>query len=346
MTKEFKFPETIDIRDVEVMSVGTHNRVPFTMKDLEDMVNTFRETKGALKPFLKLGHNKAQERTDGKPAIGLIENLRKVGSKLVADFSNVPKKLGQLIKAKSFSRVSIEAFLNFKLGDKIFPRALRAIAILGADTPAVRNLEDIVALFSDEDTGNKDEYQSFEVDLNKQEDVTMEKEIAKLKEEISALKVELDVEKKKSAEFEKKFNEEKTAKEAAAGDLETVKQEGLKKEVTSFVDKKIEEGHIEPAKKEFFISIFTELKNSEVKKFKQGDKEVGMEDLLVEYIDSHKVDLKTKEDTHSKTGYTDSDEELHNKAIQFQEEKKAKGIEVSYKEALIEVSPADTSSDE
>lgn len=123
------------IRDVEIFATGTHNGDEYTEQDLDDMVSAFKELD--FKPALKIGHTKDKI---GGPAYGYIENLRKLGTKLLADFSSMHDSVVDAIRKKMYNRVSSEIYFNFKRGDKTFRRALKAVALLGAEVPAVANL--------------------------------------------------------------------------------------------------------------------------------------------------------------------------------------------------------------
>ncbi|HEA21443.1 MAG TPA: hypothetical protein ENH87_11045, partial [Pricia antarctica] len=147
--KHFKLPETFDIQGVQIFAPGQWNGDKYTEKDIEELVSAFNETGQTVRPFLKIGHDKEQGlvQKDGMPAVGWIEKLRKVGGKLVADFTKVPKKIFDLIKAGAYRKVSSEIFFNVTVAGKKFPRLLKAVAILGGDTPAVQTLDDIISLY-------------------------------------------------------------------------------------------------------------------------------------------------------------------------------------------------------
>jgi len=149
-TQDYELPKTFDIEGVEIFAAGKPNGHTYTEKDLEEMVKGFYETKSILKPYLKLGHDDNQKlaQRSGMPALGWIENLRKKGKKLVADFVKVPKKIYDLIKAGAYRRISSEIFWNIPVAGKTYRRLLKAVALLGADTPAVGNLNDIINLYS------------------------------------------------------------------------------------------------------------------------------------------------------------------------------------------------------
>jgi hypothetical protein len=140
------------IKGVEIFSTGTWNGDPYTEDDLDAMVSAF--SVAGINPPLKLGHADAQKffgQKDGAPALGWVERIYRRGKKLLADMKDVPEALYGLIREKKYRKVSAEIYWNFKGGDgTVFPRALKAVALLGADMPAVSNLEDLqAALFGE-----------------------------------------------------------------------------------------------------------------------------------------------------------------------------------------------------
>lgn len=210
------------IRDVEIFATGTHNGDVYTEQDLDDMVSAFKELD--FKPALKIGHTKDKV---GGPAYGYIENLRKLGTKLLADFSSMHDSVVEAIRKKSYNRVSSEIYFNFKRGEKVFRRALKAVALLGAEVPAVANLvplhkvqfsdtgfeklalatesdlavenESIVAALSERVTVLTTLMKEFDMKTAAQ----VKEEIRKLNEQLAALKTEGgDKNKAKIAEFE------------------------------------------------------------------------------------------------------------------------------------------------
>src|SRR5690606_38081169 len=145
--------ELYTIRNVEIFSVGTWNGDKWTVEDLDKIVDAYNETKGTFKPYLKIGHNEEQElakeiaERDGQPAIGWISNLYRLGDKLYADFEDVPRTLFNLINKKAYRKVSVEIYLDVKIKDEKFKYMLGAVSLLGADTPAVMNLDDILSMY-------------------------------------------------------------------------------------------------------------------------------------------------------------------------------------------------------
>lgn len=142
-------PSLFTIPEVEIFAAGTWNGDSYSEKDLDGMVDVFKRFSKTLRPYLKLGHTENQKliQKDGMPAAGWVDNLRRVGNKLVADFIDLPKKIYDLIAGKSYRKVSSEIYRNITIDGKKFPYMLSGVALLGSDTPAVTNLNDILSNF-------------------------------------------------------------------------------------------------------------------------------------------------------------------------------------------------------
>lgn len=140
--------EMFFVKGVEIFSTGTWNGHQITDAVLDQIVSAFSTSK--IRPALKLGHDDGQKllQNDGLPAAGWVENVRKVGSKLVADFVDIPKKIFQLLKNNAYRKVSCEIYNNVKIEDKTYPKLLGAVALLGADLPGVMNLNDILSMYA------------------------------------------------------------------------------------------------------------------------------------------------------------------------------------------------------
>jgi hypothetical protein len=142
--------KTFDIQGVEIFSAGEWNKDKYGQEDLQQMVDAFNNLKGGFKPYLKLGHDNKQEivKSSGLPSIGWVENLYIKGTKLFADLHNIPKEIYKLIKAKAYRKVSCEIFWDLDVNGIKYPRVLGALALLGAETPGVLNLADILGNYS------------------------------------------------------------------------------------------------------------------------------------------------------------------------------------------------------
>jgi hypothetical protein len=192
---------TFNLEGVEIFSTGTWNGDKYSNKDLDAMVDNFDET--GFQPPLKLGHNEEQpEMLDGAPALGYVDKIYTEGSKLLANFVNLPKKVYEAIKRGNYKRVSSEIYWNYKSNGKSLDRVLKAVALLGSEIPAVTNLESISGLYNK----NAD----FKFYLEKEKEImetvitnevsvkefkALQNEIAKLKEEKAKTEEELNARK-------------------------------------------------------------------------------------------------------------------------------------------------------
>ena len=148
--------ETVTIRGQEIFAAGRWNNDFYSETDLDAMVDAFNEV--GFNPAIKIGHADGQEQLKadeyrkifGAPSLGQIERIYRRGSKLFADFINVPKRLAELINKKAYSRISAEIFWQYACNftGKTFPRVLKAVSLLGAEIPAITSLKDIEALYT------------------------------------------------------------------------------------------------------------------------------------------------------------------------------------------------------
>jgi monomeric isocitrate dehydrogenase len=69
-----------------------------------------------------------------------MKELKGVES-IMADIKDMPKTIYELVKNKAYKRISSEIYWNLKdASGQVYKRALKAIALLGGDTPAVGSL--------------------------------------------------------------------------------------------------------------------------------------------------------------------------------------------------------------
>jgi hypothetical protein len=120
---------------VEVFRPGKWNGDKYTISDLDEIISSF--DKGLFNVPVKLGHSEEP----GEPAYGWVESLRRVGDRLVADLSDLPDTIYQAIVDRRFDAVSSEIFLNLERDGEKLPLALKAVALLGAEIPAVAGLK-------------------------------------------------------------------------------------------------------------------------------------------------------------------------------------------------------------
>ncbi len=137
-----------ELKGREIFAVGKWNDMEFSDADLEDIVANFDKLKDIHKVPLKFGHDSDKDVPDGQPAIGWISRVFKQGEKLFADFSDMPRTVFEAIKNKLYRHVSIELLFNVDNDGTKFNHVLDAVALLGADHPAVNSLADLDALLA------------------------------------------------------------------------------------------------------------------------------------------------------------------------------------------------------
>ena len=138
-------PHTIE---AEIFSTGTWNGETFTRQDLEEIAGNFTVLRELLKPPLKFGHDPEQTligQADGDPALGWVEALRVEDDRMIATFAGVPEVVWDAIREGRYRHVSAELYFGVRHEGKLLGKALKAVALLGADLPAVTNLEELGA---------------------------------------------------------------------------------------------------------------------------------------------------------------------------------------------------------
>lgn len=137
----------MDLKGVELFRTGRWNNIKnFTVDDLDAMAESFAELRMSGRVPLKMGHNDEQPFTDGKPALGWVERLWRDGEVLKGDFTSMPRVVYDAIKAGNYKFVSVELLRDVVYNGSEFPWVLSAVALLGADIPAVSGLKDLQAL--------------------------------------------------------------------------------------------------------------------------------------------------------------------------------------------------------
>jgi hypothetical protein len=346
-------PEVFEIADVEIFAAGKWKNEDYTAQDLDNMVHNFDLLGHKYKAPLKLGHSDKQAlaQADGYPALGWVKELKRSGEKLLATFSDVPQKIKQLIDRKAYGRFSSEILWNFTFGGNVHKRVLKAVALLGADMPAVTSLSDILGLYSDSDIpqGEVHAYHDLE---------EIKKEGGKQMPTIEELQVQLNESNQKIA----KLSQDMTSKDETIKSLEIKAQEQAiadnRKKVYLAIDEGINAGKIAPVQREHLaaLSLMQFTGEEQTHKFSDGNGELKAKtslDVLGEMIEklpkniNFSKEISTTENPNEKTetkeekitegGRTYStDAELDKKTKAIMEEKKISYTE-AYKEAIQEV---------
>lgn len=332
------------IQGVEIFSCGKWNGDNYTIDDLNEMKRAFDETKDGVKPYLKLGHDKDQKllQSDGLPAAGWIDKIYVKNKKLYADFIDIPSKIYALIKAKAYRKVSSEIFWNIQIGEKKYKRMLSAVALLGADTPGVMNLNDILALYTHSKSNYEKLTASDAFDLNFLNDNRKDYSVEKTELELE-LEKELELKKLEAEKLEadKKIEEEKKAeleKEVAA--LKEFKRLAEEKQIKDELEKeqlKIK-NYISELKSESLCSpamevILEELLGPEKKEYTQNKitKFESIKEVLKLFSAAKEVNF-AENSSKGKKESENSEMEMDKKAKEYAEKNKC-----SYSKALKEI---------
>lgn len=148
-----------EFRNVELVRAGTFEAstgdVTITLEMLRDMVAAHKAIGDRLHAPVKLGHSSPDNlRPKGLPAFGWVENLRlerdEMGDVLVGDLSQVPEKLAGLMREGAYRTRSVEIREDFEQDGAHYPHVLVGLALLGEELPAVRDLDDVADIFSEE----------------------------------------------------------------------------------------------------------------------------------------------------------------------------------------------------
>lgn len=149
---EFKSQNKTYTWEAEVFAVGTWNGMKFTEEDIDQIVASFEALNGGgyLEVPLKFGHNDEQPMTDGLPALGWVKKLYKKKddkgrTKLMASFDAVPEVVYAAVKSGRYRKVSIELEFDVTHKGKKYSHVMTAVALLGAELPAVNTLADLTA---------------------------------------------------------------------------------------------------------------------------------------------------------------------------------------------------------
>ena len=150
--------QTVDFRGVPLCRAGEWNglngRATVTPEDLAAVVDAYQDRE-VDRARVKLGHVSSlndQALGDGAPAFGWVENprLSDDGRTLLGDLVDVPRRLGEVV-GRAYKNVSVELRKGVTTpSGKTHPTVLSGLALLGAAAPAVKGLDDLVALYASE----------------------------------------------------------------------------------------------------------------------------------------------------------------------------------------------------
>lgn len=359
-----------NIQNLEIFGAGTHRAqtgtVTVTEDDLDQIVDAFNSLQGTsiVKPHMKLGHTDAQKwfgQKDGIPSLGWITRVWRSGTKLLADVSDVPDALLDMIKSKRFHNVSAEVFWDAPIehNGRRFPRVLSAVALLGVEMPAVKDLAGLASAlfqagpmhqFSEADAvaieatteesimpPKKDDGTAPEpIYTQEQHDNLVEAAVAKAVKEAEAKFAEQTEGSKKELEVMTKRAED------AEAEITKVKAEATNQQATTLVDAAIKDGKLLPKQRDFAIAALTAT-DTKVKFGEKGE-EKSMPEIFKDFLEAQGkvIDTSEKGDGSNKqVQFSTAAEEVDYKAKQFMKEKQPADKQ-DYAAALDAVLAADT----
>lgn len=138
---------TKQIKGAEIFAEGSWNGLSFSERDLDGIVSSFDAMGLSGRVPLKLGHEgpDARDNPESQYAFGWVTRVWREGKKLLADL-DIPEKVHTLISDGFLNFVSVELLKDVKVSTRNIPWVLDAVALLGADQPAVGILKDLKAL--------------------------------------------------------------------------------------------------------------------------------------------------------------------------------------------------------
>jgi len=342
------FAELKKIEQLPFFKTGTHNGIRFTDADLEQIEQNFWRLKNEVKPPLKLGHI-----SRGQPSLGYVDKVRKIGEILYADIVNIPKKIYELIKNKAYSRPSAELYQDYKTADgKSYGKVLSAIALLGAEIPAIKDLPAISELYN-EINEPMIFYFNEEANMNNEE---LSNQMKKFEEQMETMKAEmseLKTEKEQIEQEKEQLKAEKDALENEKAELETEKAELEKNlsqrektqkltEVKMFCEKMKAEGKILPKFEDKMVMLMTTLSNKEVIEFSENGEEKQIsqiqlfKDIIQEYPNLVEFGEKSDSNSNEKDSSIEKFRESHRIGLVKEEDSmEIDGLELAQKASKI-----------
>ncbi len=153
---------TEDFTGIELLETGPQTdmfgtEVNFTESDLDDIANTWQELGDSVESApIRLGaHENGEIKTTDGVVAGWATNFRRDGNKLLYDMKKVPGQVAQLFRAGQFRKRSAGLLKNYEWNGKTYPWMVDHVALLGDRKPAIRNLKDMIALYSQQESADK-----------------------------------------------------------------------------------------------------------------------------------------------------------------------------------------------
>lgn len=241
----------------EIFSVGVWNGMKFTKEDLLDIEKSFNELKDTLNIPLKLGHDEKQVLTDGLPAIGWVQSVEfnEKTEKLEAEFAIVSEAVQKAIDMEMYRSVSIELDVGVTYKDKEFNFVLTGVALLGAELPAVNNLNDLGKF--DRKAFSK-VGKTLHFNLKQGDNMDLEKKVEELERKLEAQADTIKLSKEKTDELTTENAALKTENEQHKEAAKKAAFTTAKTSIESTLEKMVKANKLLPAVREQFCKDITE----------------------------------------------------------------------------------------
>lgn len=300
------------INRLEIFGAGTWRpasggTVTVTEGDLDEMVDAFTalQDTNIVKPHLKLGHTDAQKwfgQKVGVPTLGWINRVWREGKKLLADIGDVPDALLDLIRQGRYHNVSAEVFAPGQIehqGRK-FGHVLSAVAILGTEMPAVKDLAGLAAaLYANQFTAGV-EAEPTTYAKGTTEQMFTQEQVDSL---IGAAVTKAVAEVKQG--FSTQINDLTTQvgvltqrAEGAETKLATQAQEFAQAQATALIDAAIKDGKLLPKQRDMALAFMSSIKGP----INFGGKEQPATELFADFLKSFGKQVDTSEHGDGREG--------------------------------------------
>lgn len=317
--------ETNELKSIEILKTGKWNGINVTSKDIDEMISNFNS--GITKPYINIDHDEKyteKEKTAMNVlSFGMVDELKRVGNSLYANFKEVPRTIAELIKKGSLRNRSIEFWSSrkpyFAADGTKRSNVLKAVSFFGQGIPAVSNLSDAVTVLEQENVPES-ETVTFKLEMKegkKMPTVEIEKEeyqrlladsakVESFKSETETFQNEVETLKSKLGEVES----EKLELEKFKSETEKREVERVIEEAESFANALIKEGKLLPKYREDVIEEFRSKHENKdaLERYKFRMNEAGMvvdlgdvpmggnDEGSGDIVEKYKSDAKTFED--------------------------------------------------
>ena len=239
-----------------VFRAGKYPQGDWPVERVKKLVDSY-DPETSLEAPAVIGHRSFAMRDADQFAHGWVESLRMEGDKVFATINDFSLEARHAIAEKKLRYISVEIF-EFDKVNKDDPPYLRAVALLGRDTPAVAGTK-IPAMFSKDFSGGvvtADEENHISVFTRKMNAEDIQNLSASEGQETNQEEFAMA---KTAEELAKELEESNRQSAAFQKELADLKNAGRKKEAESFFTKLRDEGKLPPAVFEKAVALDTRL---------------------------------------------------------------------------------------